>query len=128
MTITEILALIFVIAVVLKMAMLLLGQKSSYRKAKYFLNRPKTSIFLSIVLIIVVGYFLFQEMSVVQIVAAAWIVLAIEAILFFSCDQLEDMKEVYKTAFMKKGFLKRNWFGAIIMLIIAFWVALKLFV
>jgi hypothetical protein len=128
MTITEILALIFVIAIVLKLLMLLCCQKKAYKKAKYFLERPKTAIFLSLVVLVVAGYFLFQEMSVIQVAAAAWIVLAIESILFFACDQLDEMKEVYKKAFTKKGFLKRNWFGAILMLIIAFWLGLKLFV
>jgi len=127
MTITEILALIFVIAIVLKLLMLLCCQKKSYKKAKYFLERPKTAIFLSLVVLVVAGYFLFQEMSVIQVAAAAWIVLAIEAILFFACDQLDDMKEVYKKAFTKKGFLKRNWFGAILMVIVAFWLVLELF-
>ena len=127
MTITEILALLFVIATVLKLLMLLCCQKRAYKKAKYFLERPKTAIFLSLVVLVVVGYYLFQEMSVIQVVAAAWIVLAIEAIIFFSCDQLGDMKEMYKKAFQRRGFLKRNWFGAIIMLIIAFWIVLKLF-
>jgi hypothetical protein len=127
MTIIEILALIFVIALALKLLMLIWAQKFSYKKAKYFLDRPRASVFLSLVLLVVLGYFLFQEMTTVQVAAAALFVLLLEAVAFFSCSHLENMKETYKKAFMSKGLIKKNWFAAIVWLIFAFWVVLKIF-
>ena len=127
MTITDILALLFVIAVVVKLLALVFAQKFCYKKAKYFMNRPMLSTILSTILLVVVGYFLFKEMSTVQVVAAAWFLLLLESITFFTCSNLEDVKEVYRKAFMSKSIIRKNWFSAVVWLILVFWVLLKLF-
>ncbi len=128
MSITEILAVLFIAVFFLRVAMLLWGQKFYYKLTKTVLDNQRLFTVLSVILLIVAGYYLFQEMSTIQVAAAAVFIYLFEAVSFFTYSHYEEMTELKKKVLLNRTLVKKNWFTFILWTIFAFWVILKLIV
>ena len=122
----EILAIVFVVAFFVKLAMLMFGQKKCYRICKNVMEHEMAFTVLSILAFLLVGYFLFQDMSPVEIAAVAIFVFLFEVVTFFTHSHYEDMKELKLKMLVSKNLLRRNWFAALLWTLFAVWVLLNL--
>jgi hypothetical protein len=126
MSIIEILAVVFIAAFFLRVAMLLWGQKYYYKLTKTVMENQKLFTVVSILLLLGAGYYLFQEMSTIQVAAAAVFVYLFEAVSFFTYSHYDELAELKKKVLLNRTIVKKNWFTFILWTIFAFWVILKL--
>ena len=123
-----ILAIVFVVVFFAELMMLLFNQKKCYRICKQVMEHEVLLTVLSILALLLVGYFLFQELNPIKVAAAAVFVLLLEAVTFFTHSHLEDMKELKQKMLVSKNLLRRNWFAALLWTLFALWVILRLVV
>ncbi|MEM4230299.1 MAG: hypothetical protein QXF25_00250 [Candidatus Pacearchaeota archaeon] len=122
----EILAIVFLAVFFLKIGMLLFDQKKCFKICKNVLEHEVVMTVLSLLAVLLVSYFLFQEMSQVEVAAAAVFIMLLEAVTFFTHSHYEDMKELKQKMMASKNLLKRNWFAAVLWTLFALWVILRL--
>lgn len=128
MMVVEVLAIIFVVFALLTIGILLTRQKSCYNITKKTLKHRKLFGVLAVLILLVVGLFLFQEMNAIQIAAAAVFVLLLEAVSFFTCSNYDELVEMKKKELLKKDIVKKNWFSALLWTLFALFVLYKLVV
>lgn len=126
MMIVEILAIVFVAAFFLKLLTLVLSQKTSYKYVKMVLENRKTFTVLSVLLLLVVGYYLFQEVSQVDVAAAAIFILLLEAVTFLTHSNYDELKDATKKVMVTKNLAMKNWFSLFLWTLFAAWVITRL--
>jgi hypothetical protein len=126
MSIIEILAVVFIAAFFLRVSMLLWGQRYYYKLTKTVMENQKLFTVISVILLLVAGYYLFQEMSTIQVAAAAVFIYLFEAVSFFTYSHYDELIELKKKVLLNRTIVKKNWFTFILWTIFAFWVILKL--
>lgn len=120
----EIIALVFAIAVLLKIVIVLVNRDSYVSFAKTIYKSPKILMFAELVLAAIILYYLLMELSIVQIFAA--IVLgALLTGVSFAVYAKEIMPAVLRA--VKKDALKRAWLVIIVWLALMAWVLYALF-
>lgn len=123
MTPTEIIALIFAIIILIKAIFV------PFVSAKWLMNLVKkmfsNSIILSIcftVIAVVLGYFLLQELSIVQIMASS-----LFGLMLFALIMAAYPKGYLKLADVVVKDKKKAWFASLVFLVLALWVLYALF-
>ncbi|MBU1129006.1 MAG: hypothetical protein KJ949_00040 [Nanoarchaeota archaeon] len=124
MNAVEILALIFAIAVILKMAVILISRKSFGKFAKSIYSKPALLFVIELVLGVIVFYYLLQTLSIVTIMACVLLGALLTGMSFaFFTKELSPMI----SKIMKANVLKKIWFLMLIWLALAIWVLIALF-
>jgi hypothetical protein len=123
MNAVEIIALIFAIIVLIKIPLLfIVDTKKMMKLAKAMFKKPVYMSLVFVVFLGVIGYFLLQQMTIVQITAAALFGMILYGMILIQFP--EFMK--YAEKILKN--MKRSWFPILLMLILAIWVLIELFV
>jgi hypothetical protein len=128
MNIVAILAILFAAVVLIKVVMTIFGQKQCYRICKNLMEHEVAMTVISILVLLLVGYFLFQELSPLEVAAAAVFVFLLEAVTLFTHSHYEEIKEFKKKVLMSKNLARRNWFALFLWALFALWVILRLVV
>ncbi|MBW2992757.1 hypothetical protein KY345_06080 [Candidatus Woesearchaeota archaeon] len=122
MTPVEIIALVFAVAILLKALMFLLIKGKPYMKLidKVFEKKALMPV-LVLVLLVIVGYYLLLEMSIVQIYAAGLFGILVYglALVLYPKALTKFMKAVLKNK-------SKLWLSVVIWVVLAVWVLLKL--
>jgi hypothetical protein len=124
MTPIEILALICGIGLIVKLIMAVVNPKPMMDLAKRLLKHTTFSTILYLVLAVVVGFYVFQAMTVVQVVAA----ILFGALLLGLC-----MVPYTGTALkigeviVGKSMIKKDWLGLLVWLGLAVWAIIAVF-
>ena len=126
MTPIEIIALIGAIIVPLKIIMLLKGQKFWFEKVteKYWGNAITTTI-LSLLAVIVLLFFLLQELTIIQIWAGAIFGMALTSLALAPFSKW--MLGVEKKWFTETNVLKTGWIALTVWLALIVWILIALF-
>lgn len=123
MNAVEIIALIFALIIVLKLIMLFTVNTKFLIKfiEKMYKNQTFLLVF-ALMLLVVLGYFLLQTMTIVQIFAASMFGVIVYglALLSYSKTMIKLMKEVLKEK-------KKLWLSLTVWLVLVVWVFIKLF-
>jgi len=121
----EIIALVLLIAAVVKMVVLLINNKSYGKFVEVLFKNKVVTQIIFLILAAVVFYYLIQELTIIQIFAVA---------AFVACLIALGLKEVYKPIIsmykkhIKNGTLwKSYWLYTLIWLALMVWVFLELF-
>ncbi len=126
MTISEILAIVFVAGFFIKLLTLILSQKTLNKYMKLVFDNRKTFTVLSVLVLLVVGYYLFQEVSQVDVAAAAVFILMLEAVSFLTHSNFDEMKETSRKIMATKNLALKNWFSLFLWTLFAVWVITRL--
>ncbi len=126
MNAVEILALIFAIAVILKMLMILISRKSWEGFAKWMYKKPALLFIIELILAILVFYFLIVKggLAITTIMACVLLGALLTGMSFaFFTKELSPMI----SKIMKANVLKKAWFLMLIWLALVIWVLIALF-
>ena len=123
----EIIALILIITSLIKILVIAINPniwKNSVVNSIF--NRPKLTGLLSLILALIVLYFLLQELTIVQVLASmVFFSLLIATSLSIYHKELNKLvKEVYN----KNNILKKAWFYILIWLVLLIWGLKELFI
>ena len=104
MNAVEILALIFAIAVILKMIMVLISRKSWEGFAKWMYKKPALLFVVELILGLIVFYYLLQTLSIVTIMACVLLgaLLTGMSFAFFAKDVSPMIGKIMKGNILKK--------------------------
>ncbi len=119
MTPVEIIALIFCIAILVKILVVAINPKSWFKFGKKIWKSPSFGI-IYFILAVIVFYLLIKEITVVQILASVAFVVLLMG-LQFSRYSKDVMEFAQKLARNKKEIWKKNWIYVIIWVILAVW-------
>jgi len=125
MTPIEVLALIFAVLVLSKIAIGIVNPKLRVRIGEAFLNKNTTIltiIFLAITAII--GYYVFLSFSIVEVAAVMMLTSALMGLFFIQYPKI--MRQFLEET-VSKDFLRKNWLLLLIWAIFALWVLYELF-
>jgi hypothetical protein len=125
MTPIEIFALVFSVAVLLKIIVIFVDARKWIHIAESFFKKPSLLTVLYVVAAVVVGYYLFQSLSIIQITAVMLFTMLLVgmSILAYPGPILKMSKEILK----KKDVIKRNWLSLLIWAVIALYTLYILF-
>ena len=118
----EIIALIFAIAVIVKLIFFLAAPKAMMKWVKYVTKSAYVLTVVYLVALVVVGYFVFAEMSVIQVVAGGMFILPLFALTMAAYPK---MFETLVSEMMKN--LKKSWLPWLLWVALALWVLYALF-
>lgn len=124
----QVLAIVFVAVLAIKIIMTIFGQKQCYRICKNLMEHEVVVTVISILALLLVGYFLFQEMSPVEVAAAAVFIMLLGVVTLFTHSHYEDIKEFKKKVLISKNLARRNWFALFLWALFTLWVILRLVV
>lgn len=126
MTPIKIMAFIAAIIVPIKIIMLLRSQKSWFNTVtKRFWGNATVTTILLLIVVVVTLYYLLQELTIVQIWAAALFTMALTALGLAPFSKY--MLDVEKKWFTETNVLKTGWVAAIVWLVLIIWVLYALF-
>ncbi|MFH1365314.1 MAG: hypothetical protein ABIH28_01905 [archaeon] len=125
MTPVEIIALVLIIAGLVKMLVILLSPGKWMGFAKKVYAKPKLMSFVFLILAAIVFYYLMQELSIVQILAAS----AFTALLLGIglAPHVKILLKKYEEQIKRGKILKENWLYALAWLALMLWGAKELF-
>jgi hypothetical protein len=120
----EIIALIFAILVIVKLVVVSFSPKSWLNFAKKLYSAGTILFIVELILAAVVFYYLFQVLTLVQIVAA----ITLGALLTGMSFALYGKETLaWGTKLLNKGLLKKAWLPILIWLALAVWTLIELF-
>lgn len=122
MNAVEIIALIFAITALLKFVFLLVKPKWFINIGKNFIEKTMFLKGFLIILIVIMGYFMLQTMTMAQIFVASIFGIYVYALIFTQYPKL--MKSFYKSVMTD---MKKLWLPFLIWTIMAIWVIWELF-
>lgn len=122
----EIIALILIIVTAIKL-LFIAANPGSWNKnvAKKVWKNPKRMATVSFVLALIVLYYLVQEISIVQILAAVAFTALLMTVGFAVYSK--DLQKMTDKAYKDKGILKKSWFYILIWILLLLWGAKELF-
>lgn len=122
---TDIFALILVALIFLKLFLAVFFPKVRIMIGKKIYSTPSVTALISLLLAVIVGYFLLLELSIIQIFAVC---------LFFSFLMVvgfapvgKEMMAVFEKKLNSREILKRNLLSIIVWLVLCIWVLVELF-
>ncbi|MFC1705146.1 hypothetical protein ACFLZ6_02365 [Nanoarchaeota archaeon] len=120
----EVLALIFGIGLLVKLTVAIINPKPMMNLAKRFLKHKTFSTILYLVLAVIVGIYVFQSMTVIQVVSA----------ILFGMLLLGICLVPYAGTALKigdvilgKDMLKKDWLGLLVWVLLAVWAIVAVF-
>lgn len=120
----EILALILVILIAIKLFVLYVKQRAWLNFTKKLYSNPQTFTIVSLILAIIVGYFVFQELTIVQ---AFGVMLFLTLLMGIGVAQFKDDMFEFADKIYKRKLLKRARLVTIIWIVLSLWVLWELF-
>ena len=125
MTPIEIIALIFALAVLIKLIVVIFSPKKWMKFAESWLKMGTGLMIIYLIAAIVIGYFLLQSLTIVQIAAAMLFTAMLMGVgvMMYPGPVLKLGKEILN----KKNVVKKNWLSLLIWIILAIWVLYALF-
>ncbi len=124
-TSVEIIAIVFLALVVIKMIVLLISPKSWMGFAKGIWGNKIVAQIVALVLAAVVFYYLIQELTIVQIFAAAAFVSLL--LVIGMSDLVGRLINVYEKHIKNGTLWKEYWLYTLIWLVLMVWVFIELF-
>ena len=122
MTPLEIIALIFAILAIVKMLVLLIDHKKWMKVPDFFVEHARLFGLLYLALAILVGYFLFVEIGVVNLFVAVLFAALIIALTWITdANALERILAPYKSM-TRAEFLKKYWIELVVWFVFAGYV------
>ena len=121
----EILALILIVVSVIKIIFLLVNPKGWFKFAKGFWKSRGLTKIISLILAVVVFYFLTLSMSVVQILAVTLFVALLFAVGL--SGRLDDLMKIYDKQVKSGKLWAENWLYVVLWLILLVWGVIELF-
>ncbi len=121
----EIIALVLVIITFLKLLIISVKQRAWYKFTKAIYSRPAALRWISLILAVIVGYYVIQELSITQI----WAVIAFVVLLMTIgvAEYSTEMLELAEKIFRKKNVLKRARLAVAIWVVLGLWLLKELF-
>ncbi|MDO8538485.1 MAG: hypothetical protein Q7S21_06375 [archaeon] len=126
MTPIELLALVFSVLVLVKLIVALVKPKARINVAKKVYSNPMLISIVFLVLALICGYFIFAELSVVQ-VAAVMLFTSLLIGLTYAPYSQAMIKVFEEIPLNGKQLFKKNWISIIIFVAISLWVIYLLF-
>ena len=122
----EILALILIIVSVIKIIMLLINPKGWFKFAKKFWGKKTGATkIITLILAVIVFYYLTLSMSIVQILAVTLFVALLFAVGL--AGRIDDLMKIYDKQIKSGNLWKENWLYVILWLILLVWGVIELF-
>lgn len=126
MTLIEIFAFIVLIALAVKIIMLLISPKAWLKFVEKIWKAPALIMWVSLILALIVLYYLTTEISITQIFAVMLFIALISAVTM--AGYAKDFLSMAKKLAGDKNFLKRTWLPILIWIVLAIWAAKELFI
>lgn len=120
----EIISLLFSVIVLIKIVAVLPNRKMIAKKTKIALKHVDAIETLMLISAVIIGYFVFSTMSIVQIVAVMFLTSFLFSMVLYAIP--ESVEAIYK-AMSKKKLNKWIWLNIVIWLIIALWTLYAIF-
>lgn len=126
MTPIEIFALIVVIAAAIKMIFVLINPKSWLNFAVKVWKSPTLMMWVSLILAVIVLYYLLQALTIIQIFAVILFIALLSAttMAVYAKDFITMAQRISKD----KKFLKKAWLAILIWIILIIWAAKELLI
>jgi len=124
-TALEVIALIFAIGIIVKLVMFLFAKSTVKNMFDWWMKRANLLMLIYIIGIIIFGYYVFRDMSVIQVVAAGMFILCLMGLTLISSDK-NTLKKVGKKMISKAG-VKKTIVIWILWVALAVWVLYVLF-
>ncbi|MFC1710612.1 hypothetical protein ACFLZJ_00420 [Nanoarchaeota archaeon] len=121
----EILALILIVVSVIKIITLLVNPKGWFKFAKGFWKNSALARIVSLILAVVVFYYLTLTMSIVQILAVTLFVALLFAVGL--SGRLDDLMKIYDKQVKSGKLWAENWLYTVLWLILLVWGVIELF-
>ena len=126
MTPIEIIATIFSVLLIVKFLYLKFNPRAWKKFSDKIMKKPKVTKWIYLVLALVIGYYLLQELNVVQIVAVMMFSGFLTGYTFMTFAK--EFKPVYKEIWKNKEYLvQKLWPAWLIYLVLAGWVLWTVF-
>jgi len=121
----EILALILIVVSAIKILFLLINPKGWFKFAKGFWKNTVLARIISLILAVIVFYYLTLTMSVVQILAVTLFVALLFAVGL--SGRLGDLMNIYDKQIKSGKLWAENWLYTVLWLILLVWGVIELF-
>ena len=121
----EIIALIVIIAAVVKMLVLLTNPAKWMNLAKSVYKRPRTVSLVSLILAAIVLYYLLQELTIVQIIAT--VAFTALLVLISLASEVDSFIKKYEAKIKNGTLWQEYWLYALIWIVLLAWAAYALF-
>jgi len=127
MTAIEVLATIFAVIVLIKVIILFFSPKSILPATKILIKGNAVFKIIYLVLALIVGYYILQSLSIVEISAVFLLYALLIGLVFipYAKSMINLTKAMVKN---KTKFLSKNWLIVLIMLIISLWTLYAIYV
>ena len=121
----EIIALILIIAGIIKMFFLAINPNAWMNFAKTIWSKPRLTQIIALILAGIVFYYISRELTIIQILAVTLFVALLMAVGL--ADEIEYLVNKYKSIIKKRSLWKHYWLYVIIWLALLIWGLISLF-